>query len=183
MLFPFTLPRRSRRQGRRARGALASSGRRRPLTTVLRRAENGPGHSARATENIMNDHSYVSLEQQVCVVCGITFDTGQLLLDRRLRSCMKRHTTTGWGTCPEHQKQSDDGFVALVECDPSLSPIRGNEKRLRPDEAHRTGRIAHLKRTVFAQMFEAPITDQIPCVFVEPGVIDRLMAMMETTAD
>lgn len=61
----------------------------------------------------MNDKSHVSLEQHVCLVCGAAFDTGAILLDRRLRASMKHHTATGWGLCPEHQKLSDDGFVAL----------------------------------------------------------------------
>ena len=69
----------------------------------------------------MNDKSHVSLEQHVCLVCGTAFDTGAILLDKRLRASMERHTATGWGLCPEHQKLADDGFVALVECDPQRS--------------------------------------------------------------
>ncbi len=69
----------------------------------------------------MSDKSYVSLEQHVCLVCGAAFDTGNLLLDRRLRASMEHHTKTGWGLCTEHQKLADDGFVALVECDPQRS--------------------------------------------------------------
>jgi hypothetical protein len=72
----------------------------------------------------MNNKSYVSLEQQRCLVCGTSFDTGNLLLDRRLRASMAHHTTTGWGLCPEHQKLFEDGFVALVECDPQRSGYR-----------------------------------------------------------
>ena len=51
----------------------------------------------------MNDKSHVSLEQHVCLVCGTAFDTGAILLDKRLRASMERHTATGWGLCPEHQ--------------------------------------------------------------------------------
>ncbi|HHW2678374.1 hypothetical protein [Pseudomonas aeruginosa] len=59
----------------------------------------------------MNDKSHVSLEQHVCLVCGTGFDTGAILLDKRLRASMERHTATGWGLCPEHQKLSDDGLL------------------------------------------------------------------------
>ncbi len=45
----------------------------------------------------MDDKSHVSLEQQLCLVCGTAFDTGNILLDRRLRASMKHQTTTGWG--------------------------------------------------------------------------------------
>ncbi len=130
----------------------------------------------------MSDKSHVSLEQRVCLVCGKPFDTGSILLDKRLRPSMERHTTTGWGLCPGHQKLSDDGFVALVECDPqrSGSPANG---RMKPDQAYRTGRLAHLRRAAFTKIFDAPISDDQACVFVEPGVIERLQSMMGTAAD
>ncbi|MFT3815795.1 MAG: ATPase [Acidovorax sp.] len=129
----------------------------------------------------MSDKSHVSLEQHVCLVCGTTFDTGSILLDKRLRASMARHTVTGWGLCPEHQKLFDDGFVALVECDPqrSGSPEGGHMK---PEEAYRTGRVAHLRRTVFAEVFNAPIADKQACVFVEPGIIERLQSMVSPAA-
>ena len=124
----------------------------------------------------MSDRSHVSLEQHVCLVCGATFDTGNLLLDRRLRASMEHHTKTGWGLCPEHQKMADDGFVALVECDPQRSSAPG-AGRMKPEQAYRTGRLAHLRRAVFTQVFNVPLDDKQVCVFVEPGVIEQLQAM------
>lgn len=125
----------------------------------------------------MNDKSHVSLEQHVCLVCGVRFDTGTLLLDRRLRASMERHTATGWGLCPEHQKLSDDGFVALIECDPQRSGSPAGGGRVKPEQAYRTGRLAHLKREAFAQVFNVPIAADQPCVFVEPGVIEQLQTI------
>ena len=115
-------------------------------------------------------------EQHVCLVCGTAFDTGAILLDKRLRASMERHTATGWGLCPEHQKLADDGFVALVECDPQRSGSQAGG-RMKPEQAYRTGRLAHLRRTVFAQVFNVPIADEQACVFVEPGVIEQLQSM------
>ena len=129
----------------------------------------------------MNDKSHVSLEQHVCLVCGVAYDTGNILLDKRLRASMEHHTTTGWGLCPEHQKLSDDGFVALVECDPQRSGSPGD--RLKPEQAYRTGRLAHLKREAFATMFNVPVAADQAFVFVEPGVIERLQAMVEPASD
>jgi len=126
----------------------------------------------------MNDKSHVSLERHVCLVCGVAYDTGNLLLDKRLRASLERHTTTGWGLCTEHQKLSDDGFVALVECDQQRSGSPAGGGRLKPEQAHRTGRLAHLKREVFAKVFNVPIADKQPCVFVEPGVIEQLQSMV-----
>lgn len=129
----------------------------------------------------MPDKSYVSLEQHVCLVCGATFDTGNLLLDKRLRQSMAMHTTTGWGLCAEHQRMFSEDFVALVECDPQRS---GNPSgRLKPEQAYRTGRVAHVKRAAFARLFDVPITDSQACVFVEPGVIDQLQAMVDAPSN
>ncbi|MDT8398404.1 MAG: ATPase [Pseudomonadales bacterium] len=126
----------------------------------------------------MNEKSHVSLEQHVCLICGVAFDTGSILLDKRLRASMERHTATGWGLCPEHQKLSDDGFVALVECDPQRSGSPAGGGRLKPEQAYRTGRLAHLKRDVFAEVFNVPIAANQPCVFVEPGVIEQLQSLV-----
>lgn len=126
----------------------------------------------------MNEKSHVSLEQHVCLICGVAFDTGNILLDKRLRASMERHTAAGWGLCPEHQKLSDDGFVALVECDPQRSGSPAGGGRLKPEQAYRTGRLAHLKRDVFAEVFNVPIAANQPCVFVEPGVIEQLQSMV-----
>ena len=103
----------------------------------------------------MHDKSHVSLEQHVCLVCGTAFDTGAVLLDKRLRASMERHTATGWGLCPEHRKLADDGFVALVECDPQRSGSQAGG-RMKPEQA---------------------------CVFVEPGVIEQLQSMTAPAAN
>ncbi|WP_423173002.1 MULTISPECIES: ATPase [unclassified Stenotrophomonas maltophilia group] len=129
----------------------------------------------------MNDKSHVYLEQHVCLVCGTRFDTGAVLLDRRLRASMERHTATSWGLCTEHQKLSDDGFVALVECDPQRSGSQASG-RMKPEQAYRMGRLDYLRRTVFAQVFNVPSVDEQACVFVEPGVIERVQSMTAPAA-
>jgi hypothetical protein len=127
----------------------------------------------------MSEKSYVSMERHLCLVCGTEYDTGAILLDRRLRASLDRHTTTGWGLCPEHQRLFDNGFVALVECDPAKSGHPSSADRLKPDQAYRTGRVAHLKRDVFARVFGDPIDSKLSSVFVEPGVIEKLEAMVK----
>ena len=125
----------------------------------------------------MNDKSHVSLEQQVCVVCGTPFDTGNILLDRRLRPTLERNTVTGWGMCVEHERLRTEGFVALVECDPRKSGVCAGTQRLQPERAYRTGRLAHLKREVFAQVFNGGIDADQALVFVEIGVIDHVQRL------
>ena len=126
----------------------------------------------------MDEKSYVSLEKKLCLACGLSFDTGNLLLDKRLRPSMAHHTTTGWGLCAEHQALFDGGFVALVECDPERSGVAAGVGTLRPEQAYRTGRLAHLRRDVFMRLFNASITDGQACVFVEPGVIAQVETML-----
>ena len=112
----------------------------------------------------MSDKSHVSLEQHVCLVCGAAFDKGAILLDKRLCQSIVHHTKTGWGMCPEYQKIADDGYVALVECDPQRSGAQAGG-RMTPGQAYRTGLLAHLRRAMF----------------VELGVIEQLQAMTAPT--
>jgi len=43
--------------------------------------------------------------------------------------------------------------------------------------------VAHLRRTAFAQVFNVPIAAEQACIFVEPGVLDQLQAMVAPAAD
>jgi hypothetical protein len=115
------------------------------------------------------------MEQKVCPVCGQTFDTGAILLDKRLRNSLEHKTITGWDLCPEHAKLWKKGYIALVECDPEKSKFTG--ATIRPDDAYRTGRVAHIRKAVAAQIFNVEMTS--PVAFVEPGVVDRLEKMQE----
>jgi hypothetical protein len=119
--------------------------------------------------------SYVSMEQKQCPVCGLIFDSGAILLDKRLRQSMKRNTVTGYGLCPEHQELFDKGYIALVE---ATSP--SSEANLKLEEVNRTGKICHLKRSAADNIFNIKLPDKIPMIFVEPGVIDKLQTMTES---
>lgn len=129
----------------------------------------------------MNDKSYVSLEQRVCLVCGVAFDTGSLLLDRRLHASMEHRTATGWGLCTEHQRMFDDGYITLVECDPQRSGLPTAGDKLKPEQAYRTGRLAHVRREAFARLFNVEVRAGQACVFVDPEIIDWLHGITETT--
>lgn len=126
----------------------------------------------------MSTKSHVTMERRVCVVCGLPFDTGNLLLDRRLRPSFESHTVTGWGMCPKDKKLADEGYIALIECNPDRSP-RSAEGRTAPEEAYRTGRLAHVACEVFLEMFDAQLEPGQKVVLTEPGVIARLEEMAE----
>lgn len=123
----------------------------------------------------MDDKSHVTMEQQVCIVCGQTFDTGAILIDQRLRKQFDHHTVTGWGLCPEHQKLYDDGYIALVEVDPNKSRTQAGTN-MKPEDAYRTGTVAHLRKSRWESVFNAPVPNT-PVVFVEPGVIKHLQEL------
>lgn len=116
--------------------------------------------------------SYVSVEQNVCLVCAKTFDTNALLLNKHLRKSMEERTVTGWGLCPEHQKLHDDGYVALVEIDPDRSPLP-----CKPDNVYRLGGIAHVRRSVWQDIFNCS-SPEGPMVFCDESVIERLNGMI-----
>lgn len=127
----------------------------------------------------MTDKSYVTLERQLCQVCGSAFDTGALLLDKRLRPRFDRYTCTGFGLCPEHQRLHDEGYIALVECDPNRSDVAQSTTHIKPEQAYRTGRLLHLKREVFRKLFDMDCPNTQPMVFIEPGLIERLQELQE----
>jgi hypothetical protein len=74
-----------------------------------------------------------------------------------------------------------EGFVALVECDPQRSGSPSGSGLMKPDQAYRTGRRAHLQRDAFDRVFNVPVALEQPPVFVEPGVIEQLQAMVPAT--
>jgi hypothetical protein len=104
-------------------------------------------------------------------------NTGELLLDTRLRKTFEMHTLTGNGLCPEHKKLSDDGYVALVEADPKKSTFKGNGN-MDPSGAYRTGVILHMRRTVARNIFNIEIPDNLPLMFIDPEATAKIKAMM-----
>jgi hypothetical protein len=127
---------------------------------------------------MMMDKSYVTLEQAMCPVCGKVEDTGDLLLDRRLLPTFDHHTVTGYKLCAEHQKLHDDGYVALVATDPKKSTVtydKNNQPCLTPENAWRTGEIAHVRRSAWASVFNLP-APATPFIFCDSEVIAKLQA-------
>lgn len=118
----------------------------------------------------MTDRSHVSLETHICKVCGAQFETGALLLDKRLRPHMERTTTTGWGMCPEHQRLADEDYIALIEIKNMAADFMELEK------ADRTGRIMHMRRAKAAEMFNVPIPKEI--AFIDKELFDLLFSLV-----
>lgn len=121
----------------------------------------------------MSNKSHVGMEQNVCPVCGKAFDTGTILLDRRLRNSLEPKTVTGWSLCPEHEQLWKKGYIALVECDPDKSKLSGGI--IKPEDAYRMGRVVHIRKKVAAEIFDVEMTT--PVAFVESAVVDMLEEM------
>lgn len=128
----------------------------------------------------MSEKSHVSMEQHVCVVCGKQFDTGTILLDKRMRATLERHTITGMGMCPAHTEKREQGYVALIECDPEKSDVSGNTAR--PDKVWRTGNVVHLKREAWERIFDTPVPENM-VAFIEPDVVAILEKMSKEASD
>src|SRR3989304_5638152 len=107
-------------------------------------------HSNHSTSQ-HSDKSHVSLERLACRVCGKTFDSGAILLDRQLRPVFDRFTVTGYGTCPDCQACIDKNMIALVGADESKSDHTSNGN-IKLEGAYRTGKILWVNRDVLAQI-------------------------------
>jgi len=86
---------------------------------------------------------------------------------------------TGWALYHEHRKMTDDGFVALIECDSERSAVAADTDRLKPEHAYRTGNVAHVRRELCTKLFDVPLEPFEDYVFVEVGGIDRLELLMK----
>ena len=92
----------------------------------------------------MTEKSHVSMEQHQCVACFTLFETGAILLDKRLEKSMERHTVTGQGMCPACEARKAEGYIALVE-------VAGERER-RP-----TGVVSHIRATIWSDIFNSPL--------------------------
>ena len=118
------------------------------------------------------EKSHVGMAHHVCPVCGTEYDP-VVLLDRRLRNTLTSHEFAGWQMCPEHQQLCHDGFTALVE-------VTNQPQSLA--DADRTGRIAHVRNTVWAQIFDMPLPDK-GLAFVHPEAFAMLEAKHQAAHD
>jgi hypothetical protein len=121
------------------------------------------------------DKSYVSMEQNVCPVCGKNSDTGTILMDTRMKDRFEHNTVTGWSLCPEHQAQAEEGFVFLIGCDESKSTRLPNGN-IRPQDAYRTGEVCAIKKEAAWRIFNCEVG---PINFCDSGVIEMLQEMQK----
>lgn len=122
------------------------------------------------------EKSYVSIAQEVCFVTGNLYDSGEILIDKRMENSMEHKTTVGMGICPEVEELFDKGYVALIEVDSAKSGS-GNDKKLSPKDAYRTGNIAYLKRDVLKELFTVPLEDSQNIVYIDEKTFQHLVEL------
>ena len=128
----------------------------------------------------MSDKSYVTMEQHICPVCGKTFDTGNIIMDKRLKESFDSKTVTGYGLCEEHEELFNQGYVALIEIDEKKSNLAGKNKDIHSKDVYRTGNLAHIKIDIFRNIFSfSPPHRNQAYVFVEEGLIEKLKLLIE----
>ena len=119
------------------------------------------------------EKSFITLEQNVCPICTKVFETGNLLMDTRIRNgklmeTFDKYTVTGYSICEECQKMVDEGRVALVEIN---EPSDSNNLTL--DNVDRTGKIGWMKRDIVQQLIPEFPEDKFMC-YVENGFFKEM---------
>jgi len=120
----------------------------------------------------MPDSDFIKMEQNICPVCGVTHthNTG-ILIDKRMQAIDPDKTITGYGLCEEDEKRSKEGYIALIAVN--------NEDATTLENADRTGDMAHVRRSVFKQLFNYVEPPKGPLAFVDPVVITMLQELQE----
>lgn len=114
------------------------------------------------------DKSHVSMETSICPVCGEENETGNILLDTRLRERFDKYTSTSWEMCASCQEKIDAGYIALIV---ARNP-RGKDT-LSNKDAHRTGEILFVRKTAFTDIFSADLPEH-GLAFLEESVAEAL---------
>jgi hypothetical protein len=123
----------------------------------------------------MTEKSFVTMETKACVICGLEYSTGAILLDRRLQNTFDENTCTGWGICEEHKLATErDGMIGLIEIDASKSDKDESGNKVSIDGAHRTGRVALMKRDQLQDMCAIKLPNT-PFLFLDIDAFEKLM--------
>lgn len=110
---------------------------------------------------LYEEKSYVGMETKMCFACGQEYETQNILLHRFLRPVFTRHTCTGWGICPEHEKKLKEGYVFLVEVS-ATTPT---------DNPPRTGIFIMIKKEVAERFFDLPVSGM---AYITPDVTEKI---------
>jgi hypothetical protein len=96
---------------------------------------------------------------KICPICNEQTESGEILLDRRLKPSMEKYTPTGYGICEKHQKLVDEGWVFLLAVKED-------------DKDYLLGTTAQIKKKVWKQM--CPDAPDQPVMRVSESFMKKL---------
>ena len=121
----------------------------------------------------MND--FVAIEQAICPVCGNKHSHNMgILINKQLKPIKEEHTISGYSLCETHQKLFDNGFIALIEVNNTLSE-ENSESRLLMENADRTGNYVHMQKEVFDNVFNTRVDIGQELLFIDTEVYNMLV--------
>ena len=115
---------------------------------------------------------FVGVTFQVCPICGVEHNEA-VAIHKRMQKVLEPRNFEGFALCDEHKAMQAE-YIALVET--SNAPEGAN---LKPQDAVRTGVIAHVRRAAAAHIFDVSFPANLPFVYVEVGVIGKIKEMTE----
>lgn len=118
-------------------------------------------------------NDFVGMQVMTCQVCGQEHSNGAaILLNKRLKPIKDEELKGGYHLCEEDQQKFDEGYIALIEVDPSKS-------RMEEGVFWRTGEVVYARREVAQSLFPTMDLEGHPLAHVEIGVIAHLRGMVE----
>jgi hypothetical protein len=124
-------------------------------------------------------NDYVAMGQHICIVCGQKFDSGEILINKKMRSIPEENRATDFGLCPDDSDKMEAGFIALIE----TSNVEDDSREtMQSKDAIRTGRIAHIKKHAYEGVFQQPAPEG-GIAFCDAKLIDRIQSMTEADPD
>ncbi len=125
----------------------------------------------------MSEKSHVSLETHICPVCGKEHETNTILLDRRLRDSLEKHTCTGYSLCEKHFKKD---FICMIGADESKTTLNAHGNVDTPAEVHRIGVVAYIRKERWSAIFNTPVPPDGFCY--APNEVFELLERMQQGA-
>ena len=121
-------------------------------------------------------NNYVAMEKNVCEICGQIFDTGSILIDKRLKDLDEKKTVTGYGRC-ESCNELVEEYLTLVVVDESKSGA-SPEGNIKQENAYRTGELIRVKRTAIDKIFDIGDEEKtLPIMFIGMEVAEHLRSI------
>lgn len=122
------------------------------------------------------EKSHRALENHCCPICTKVHAVG-VLLDTGLKNTLPPSVTTGYGLCPECKKFADDGYIALVACDPDKTEFKPNGNVVL-EGAYRTGEVVRVRRAAWSMIFDLPAPGG-DFVFLDQAAVAKLQKLQQ----